>query len=282
MKRFLLPAVLGLVASCNYLKPERKPEAVARVNESYLYRDELADLVPPGTSKEDSLVIVKGYIDQWASQKLLINAAEINLKDEQKAGFDKLVRQYKVDLYTRAYIEEVVKQSVDTAISSQQLEAYYKENKENFRTTGMLVRLRYIFLQRDNPKYETIKSHFFDFRKSDKKFWETYALHFKSFALNDTVWVDMAQVYSKLPFINPDNRGQYISAGKSIQYPSGDDMYLVKISGVIDKNQIAPYEYLKPTLREMIINQRKVDLIKKFEKEITDDAIKDNKYEIYK
>ncbi|RZJ34543.1 MAG: hypothetical protein EOO51_09445 [Flavobacterium sp.] len=281
MKKLLVAAAF-LIVSCNYFKPERKPEAIARVNESYLYRDDLADLVPPGTSKEDSLVIVKSFIDRWASQKLLIDAAEVNLKDDRKAGFDKLVRQYKTDLYTRAYIEEVVKRSVDTAISAAELESYYKENKENFRTTGMLVRLRYILLQQDNPKYETIKSHFFDFRKSDKKFWETYALQFKKFALNDTVWVDMGQVYTKLPFINPDNRDQYVSSGKSIQYPSGKDIYLAKITGVIDKNQVAPYEYLKPTLREMIINRRKVDLIKKFEKEITDDAIKDNKYEIYK
>ena len=88
------------------------------------------------------------------------------------------------------------------------------ENKENFRTNGTLVRLRYVNLPKDNPKYETIKSKFFDFRKSDKKFWDTYALQFKSFAMNDSVWVEMSQVYSKLPFINPDNRDSYIVAGK--------------------------------------------------------------------
>jgi hypothetical protein len=32
----------------------------------------------------------------------------------------------------------------------------------------------------------------------------------------------------------------------------------------------------------VILNKRKLELIKKFEKEITDDAIKNNDYEIYK
>ena len=59
-------------------------------------------------------------------------------------------------------------------------------------------------------------------------------------------------------------------------------MYLVKITNVIDKNQIGPFEYLKPTLKEVILNKRKLELIKKFEKDITNDAIKDQKYEIYK
>jgi hypothetical protein len=35
-------------------------------------------------------------------------------------------------------------------------------------------------------------------------------------------------------------------------------------------------------LQEVIINKRKLELIKNFEKEIIDDAIKDKKYEVYK
>lgn len=281
MLRLGIIGLFFLLFSCGK-SYDAKPEAVARVNDFYLYKDDLKGLVPAGTGKEDSMVIVRNYIDRWASQKLLVDAAEVNLTSEKKADFDKLVRDYKTDLYTKAYIEEVVKTTVDTVVPEEELNAYYKVNKDNFRTTGMLVRLRYIHLAKDNPKYETIKARFFDFRKSDKKFWETYALQFKSFAFNDSVWVDMSQVYGRLPFINPENRDQYISAGKSIQFPSGDDMYLVKITNVIDRNQVSPYEYLKPTLKEVILNKRKLELIKKFEKEITDDAIKDNKYEIYK
>lgn len=271
-----------LLFSCNYFKPEAKPQAIARVNDTYLYKEDIKDLVPKGTSKEDSIAIVRGFIDRWASQKLLISAAEVNLNEERKADFDNLIKQYKIDLYTKAYLEEIVKTTVDTAISAEELKSYYEANKENFRTNGTLVRLRFINLAKDNPRYETIKSKFFDYRKSDKKFWDTYALQLKSFAFNDSVWVDMNQVYSKLPFINPDNRDDYMVSGKSIQHADSLDMYLVKIRNVIDKNQEAPFDYLKPTLKEVILNKRKLELIKKFEKEITDDAIKDQKYEIYK
>jgi hypothetical protein len=262
--------------------PKAKPKALARVNDMYLFRDEIKGIVPKGTSKEDSAVIVRNYIDRWAAQKLLMNAAEVNLSGDKKADFDKLIKQYKTDLYTRAYIEEVVKQSVDTVIRNSELVEYYNANRENFKTNGTLVRLRYIKLPKDNPKYETIKAKFFDFRKSDKKFWDTYTLQLKSFALNDTVWVDMEQVYDKLPFINPDNRDEYIGSGKSLQHPDSLDVYLVKIMGVMGPNTVSPFEYIKPTLKEVILNKRKLELIKKFEKEITDDAIKDEKYEIYK
>ncbi|WP_162127328.1 peptidylprolyl isomerase [Flavobacterium phycosphaerae] len=271
-----------MICSCNYFKPEQKPESIARVGKNYLYKSDLATLVPVGTSKEDSLLIVRDFIDRWASQKLLIDAAERNLSENKKKEFNALIRQYKIDLYTKAYIDEVVKSTVDTLVSEEELKKYYKENKDNFKTNGTLVRMRFVNLAKDNPKFATIRSKFFDYNKKDKKFWDTYALQFKSFALNDSVWIDMSQVYVKLPVINPDNRDELIRSGKKVEIQDKDDVYLIKVTNVIDKNQRAPFEYIKPTLKEVILNKRKLELIKKFEKEITNDAIKNKDYEVYK
>ncbi|MGK4567278.1 hypothetical protein [Flavobacterium sp. 3HN19-14] len=43
------------VASCSYFKPEAKPEAIARVGDSYLYKTDIADLIPAGTKKKTAL-----------------------------------------------------------------------------------------------------------------------------------------------------------------------------------------------------------------------------------
>ena len=271
-----------IVCSCNYFKPQQKPQSIARVGNNYLYKSDIATLVSAGTSKEDSILLVRDFIDRWASQKLLIDAAERNLSDAKKATYNSLIKQYKVDLYTKAYIDEVVKNTVDTVVSEAELKKYYNDNKENFKTNGTLVRLRYINLSKDNPKFATISSKFFDYNKKDKAFWKTYGLQCKSFAMNDTVWVDMSQVYVKLPVINPENRDELIRPGKKVQIQDKDDTYLIKVSNVIDKNQISPFEYIKPTLKEVLLNKRKLELIKKFEKDITNDAIKNNDYEIYK
>lgn len=268
--------------SCNYFKKEAEPHAVARVNDSYLYEEEIRSLVPDGTSKEDSAAIVKSYIDRWATQKLLYDAAELNLSTEKQEVYNELVRQYKLDLYTKGYMEEIVKQSIDTAVSQEELLAYYNANKENFRTTGTLVKLKYIHLLKDHPKFASIRDKFSSGKKSDIKALNDIAIQFKSYAFNDTTWVDMNQVYRKLPFITPDNRDKYISSGISYQYPDSTDVYLVKVSKVLDRNEISPFEYIKPTLEQLIINGRKFELIKKIEKDITDDAIKNKDYEIYK
>ncbi|MCB0442758.1 MAG: hypothetical protein KDC50_01765 [Flavobacterium sp.] len=278
----ILALLCCIITSCSYFKAEEKPEAVARVGDSYLFKSDLENLVLTDVSPEDSISIVHNFINRWAAQKLLITAAEINIDKVQQAEFDKLIQQYKVDLYTKAYLEQIVKREVDTMVSTAELKSYYAENKDNFRTNGTLIKLRYINLPKDHPKFELIKGKFFDAKKIDANFWETYQLQFKSSALNDSVWVEMNQVYKKLPFITPENRDNFIAEGKAIQHPDSLNVYFIKIRDVIDKNEVSPFDYVKPTIKELIINKRKLDLIKKFEKEITDDAIKNNKYEIYK
>ncbi|OIQ21015.1 MAG: hypothetical protein BM557_04435 [Flavobacterium sp. MedPE-SWcel] len=272
-----------ILSSCSYFKKEeQQPEAVARVNNSYLYPEDINGIVPVGTAKEDSIAIVKAYVDRWASQKLLYHAAEVNLGEEQQRQYDDLVKQYQVDLYTKAYIEGLVKRSVDTLVTDENVKEYYDSYKENFRTTETLVRLKYIKLDKDHPKFKTIKTKFLSNKKKDINELNDISIQFKSFAFNDSTWVNMNQVYTKLPFITPDNRDKYISNNMSYQYPDSLDVYIVKVAKVLNKNKISPYEYIRPTLVQLIINSRKLELVKKLEKEITDDAIKNNKYEIYK
>ena len=219
LKNSFLLVFLSL-CSCGYFKPEQELESVARVGKNFLYKSDIASLVPGGTSKEDSLLLVRDYIDRWATQELLIDAAQRNLNETKKAEYTTLIKQYEIDLYTKAYIEEVVKKTVDTTFTSEELKAYYNVNKENFRT--------------------------------------------------------------KLPFITPENKDDFLVAGKKIEKSEKNDVYLIKITSVIDKNQITPFDYCKPILKEVLLNKRKLDLIKKFEKDITNDAIKNNNYEIYK
>jgi hypothetical protein len=281
-KAALLLFVMLALLSCGDKGGGAPANAVARAGDAYLTTEDLQGLVPPGTPKADSLAIIKSFIDRWASQKLMFDAATVNIGEEKQEELDGLIRQYKTDLYTKAYLEELVKQSVDTTVTEDQLDGYYNANKENFRTTGMLVKLRYIRMAKDHPKFSIVSQRFNSGGKKDKIALNELALHFKSYAFNDTVWTTMTEVYQKLPFINPDNRARYIANGVGYQYPDSADVYLVKVNRVLDRNMVAPYEYIRPTLKEVIINNRKLELIKKIQKDITDDAIKNDKYEVYK
>ena len=271
-----------MVVSCDYFRAPKKPKAIARVGENYLFQDDIVDLVPKGTSKKDSIAIVKSFIDRWATQKLLFEAAERNISTDKVAEFSTLIDQYKVDLYTKDYIESLVIRQIDTIVTDAQIDDYYTKNKQYFKNSSELVKLRYINLVKENPKFAKIKSKFSSFTKNDRKELEQLAVQFKSYAFNDSIWVDINQVYEKIPFINLENKQKYISSGMNFQYPDSTTVWLVKINKVLPKDSPTPLEFLKPTIKQIIINNRKLELINTIEKEITNDAIKDKKYEIYK
>ena len=249
-----------MVSSCDYFKAPREPKAIARVGKSYLYESDILNLVPKGTSEQDSIAIVKSFIGRWATQKLLFEAAEKNIGKDQLDEFNVLIEQYKVDLYTKAYLENLVIRQVDTLVKDDQIVDYYNKNKQYFKNSSELVKLRYINLVKENPKFAKIKSKFSSFTKKDKKELEQMAVQ----------------------FINLENKQKYVSSGMNFQYPDSTTIWLVKINNVLPKDSATPLEFLKPTIKQIIINNRKLELINTLEKEITNDAIKDNKYEIYK
>jgi hypothetical protein len=106
--RYLAYILFFTLVACDYIKKPQEPEAVARVGDDFLFRSDLQNLVPNGTSKEDSIAIVKSFIDRWATQKLLFEAAELNLNSEKVDELNQLMKQYKVDLFTNAYLEELI------------------------------------------------------------------------------------------------------------------------------------------------------------------------------
>lgn len=282
MLRYLIYILFFSFVACDYIKKPQEPEAVARVGDEFLYRSDLQNLVPNGASKEDSIAIVKSFIDRWATQKLLFEAAEINLNKTKVDELGQLIQQYKVDLLTNAYLEELIIRKIDTLVTNEEINQYYEGNKQFFKNPNELVKLRYINLVKENPKFDKIRTKFNSFTPKDKKELAEMAIQFKSYAFNDSIWVDVNQVYQKLPFINADNKEKYISNGMSYQYPDSTTVWLVKVKQVLPKDNPTPLQFLRPTIKQVIINKRKVELIKTIENEITNDAFKNNKYEIYK
>lgn len=274
--------LISICFSCDYFKAPKKPKSVARVGDEYLYESDLSQLVPKGSSKKDSINIVTTFINQWASKKLLLIGALDNLSASKLAEFNELIEQYKVDLYTKAYLEELVNSQIDTVITNAQIENFYTKNKEYFKSSNNLVKLRYINLVKENTKIETIKAKFNSFTKKDINDLQDLAIDFKSYAFNDSIWVEEAQVFQRLPFITMDNKSNYLADGKSIVFSDSTNVWLVKIKEVLPANMPTPLQFIKPTLKQVILNKRKLDLLTSLEKDILTNATKNNTYELYK
>jgi len=275
-------SMLFWTTSCRYfsLKRSDKQNAIARVYDSYLYKKDIKNLVPKNIDKKDSIIFVNNIINTWAKQQLLLRKAQINM-NEDSLNLNKLVQQYKEDLFINKYKEAVVDQYLDTVVSNEDINKYYKENSNNFKLNENLIKLKYIHLGNDilNKKYfvKLFKSN----KQKDIDSLENKKLQLKEFQLNDSIWVSYSDVKSKIPILKSFKDRDLLKKSKFIQKKDSLGLYLVAIKDVRLRNKIAPKSYIKPIIRQMILHQRKLDLIKKIEGTLVVDALNKNHFETY-
>ena len=271
-----------IIYGCDRFNSDKIDDAVARVNDSYLHKEDLKHIIPNNVSKVDSTLLANNYINNWASNLLLMDKALLNLPEKQQESFNSLVKQYENDLYTKAYLEALVKRSIDTTVSKVETDTIYQRNKESFKLNDELLKLRYINLPQNAVNLQGIKSKFKKFEKNDKVFLDSIAVQFRSYSLNDSVWVRASQVIEKIPVANQSNKNQLLKKSNFVQLKDSLNLYLIQINDVLLRGDYAPLDYVKPTVIQIINNKRKLELIKEIENEITKDAIKNKQFEIYK
>ena len=272
--------LLLLFSACDYFKQDDPRVPVARVNDSYLYQEDIADVIPNPTSEEDSILRVNNYIKRWATQQLMIDQAKINLNDAELAAYDKLVNQYRIDLYTEAYKSNIVSQQLDSTITAQEMEVYYEANKGNFKLNDQLLKVRYVHLALNFDKSNEVRDKLGRFNEEDIAALEEMSIQFQAFNFNDSTWVKKETLLQNLPAIQY-SESQVLKKSNFTQIQDSIGVYLVKIEDILNRNDTAPLSFVGPTIEQIILNKRKLELIKKLEKDITKDAIKDKKFETF-
>ena len=278
---YIVISIFLIVSSCDFFNKVNNENPIARVNDTYLYKEDIKDLIYEGITKEDSILRVNNYINQWATQQLLLNGAQINLSEEKQIEFNGLVQQYKNDLLTKAYLEALVKRSIDTIVTKEEALEVYNSNIETFKLNEDLIKFRYINVSDNSINLKDIKNRFKRFDAEDKTILDSIAIQFKSYSLNDSIWVRLDQVIAKIPVINNDNKKELLKKSNFIQLKDSLGLYLMQINEVLLRNDIAPLEYVIPTIKQIVINKRKLEFIRQLEKDITKDAIKNKQFEIF-
>ena len=278
---FILSVFLAVFTSCQFFKPASLGEAIARVNESYLYQKDLQGVIPEGISQDDSLVMVSNYINKWALQILLQTGAERNLPDKKQEEFNKLVAQYKNDLYTKAYIEALVRQNIDETVSESESQEVYEQNKESFKLNEDLLKFRYIKIPKNALNLNEVTKRFKTFNLEDRRYLDSVAVQFNAYSLNDSVWIRFSQAIEKIPVVNINNKNELLKKSNFVQLKDSLNLYLMQINDVLAPNDYAPLEYVQPTVNQIVINKRKLELIKQLENDIIKDANRNKQFEVF-
>ena len=280
-KLLFLFLMSNVIASCDYFDVKEKQntssEIIAIVNTEKLFREYLIDVLPNNISKEDSVVLVQGYINDWAIKQLLLKKAETNSSLEDFTEINLLVRDYKQSLLINSYKEILIKQQLDTIIEDEEIEVFYSENKDNFRLNEELLKIKYLHFDNNIINKKELINLFKSDDIDDLEQLEKQQLSFKFYQFNDSIWSQLDKVLLKLPF----SKEILLKKTKFTKKQDSLGLYLVAIKDVLVRNDTAPLSYIKPTIKQMILHKRKIELIRDIEKILIKDATKNNNFKVY-
>ena len=281
MKKTLYILSISIFISCEYLGLEKKDTTqsvpIATVYDQKLYKEDIEDLLPKNINKKDSVVLVRSIINSWATKELLLRKAVENNSQNDNTEINKLVTDYRQALLINGYKERLIKQQLDTIISEQEISDYYNENGKNFRLNEELIKTRLLHFSSDLIDKKEVIQLFKKGSIQDLEALEMRQLSFKYIMLNDSVWTPLEHVMLKIPF----SRDNLLKKTKFLQKEDSLGVYLIAVKDVLKRNDLAPKSHIKSTIQQMILHQRKLQLIRDIEKIIVKDAIQNKSFQMY-
>lgn len=255
-------------------------EPVARVYESYLYRNQVEERIPNNLSVEDSLSLAKSITYSWIERQLLVHQAEKNLDAEIK-DVEKKLQEYRNDLLIYAYQNELIQQKLDTNISESEIEEYYKSNQDNFKLKDYIVKVQYVRLDTNAPKLDDVKKWMAKDDEESQKQLEEYCYQFASnFYLEDQNWLYLDDVLKELP-IEVYNKANFVRSKQLVQHQDSANFYLLKISSYQLKDGVSPLSLERDRIKSMLLNMRRSDFLIRLKEDLRNEAISKNNFETF-
>lgn len=269
---FILLTLSVSLFACKKAIQTDEPDALVKVNDRILTRNEVESLIPKGTTSADSLLLAESYIKKWVKDELVLKIAQRNLGSD-KETIDKLVDAYRRSLLRYRYQEKLIQEKLSDEIQESDALTYYDTNKEKFVLDKNLIKGLFLKVPADAPNLSEVKTWYKSGNVASLEKIEKYSI--QNAAIYEYFfdkWVDFDEIRNNIPnqISNPES---FLRTNKTLEVTDSSYCYLLNIRQVLLKGQVEPFEYAEPRIREILINQRKLDFIKEFEEELYNDAL---------
>ncbi len=283
----ILFSLILTIQSCDLIRMKKdSPESglqkrVARVNDIYLYQDELNGIVTGGISKEDSSARVNAYINSWIRKQLLISEAtkKININESE---VERKILDYRYSLIGYEFQNYYIKQNLNDSISDQEVETYYKEHVDNFILKQNIVRGTFIKVPTAAPRTNRIKELIYSQKEKDAEELKSYCISFSAvYHLSDSSWIAFDKLVINSPMAEIPNKIQFLQRETYYETSDKEFLYFLKIEDYKISDNVSPIEFVKEDIKNIILNKRKVELAQKLEADVYENAAKRKEFEVF-
>ncbi len=261
--------------SCNRKKATPVDVKVAEIGYKVLLKDDVEGIGAGAETTEDSLQLVRAFVNNWLRNNALLLEAEQSNTDADKIS--KLVDEYRNSLLVYEYESKIVSESLDTLVTKEQIKDYYNEYGDQFLLPTKILKYWIAVIP---AKAKRIDKFFTDWKRGDSlkvlKYCNEQADFFE-FRSYD--WRTESELNSFLP-VGLFKSKKYIK-GAVLQKHSSNREYFVKIIDAIKENEIPPVTYIESKIAKVILNNRKQELLNRIRENLFKKQLNANNVKLY-
>jgi hypothetical protein len=252
---------------------------IASANAHVLTLAEFSRFAPVGMDAQDSVAFAKQYINAWIRNKLLFDKALLNLPDEQQT-IEAKAEEYRQSLYIHKYEQQLINYNMDKTVSEEEAQAYYEKHKSEFRLSSDIVLVRFLKIDKSHGQADRIRSWIRSNNEDDIDNLKNIGFQYGSRFAFEEEWLDFDYVLSQLPN-KPYNPQGVLRHRNLVSDSDSAHYYYLLVSAHKLKGETAPMEYVFGTIAEIVVQQKKRNLIAETRSKLFRDALNKNNAKIY-
>lgn len=277
---WMLAPVLGafVLGACGSDEDHDDP-VIARAFDQQLRWSDLRQVVPMEATPEDSAATAQAYVENWLRQQVELHQAELNLAASQKQ-FEAELRDYRNSLLLTAYEEALVYQRLDTSITSDEVAAYYEANTQDFDLQDDILRARWFRV--DSLEKRVLKRMEDRFLSGKPEQMRDVEIQLAELGVTITdrseAWTTLGELSNvvpveSLPPVGPEGRRLVVRKESSA--------WFVDILELRPRSSPSPIELVRQDIRTILLNTRKLELIKNMREDLYRQAIANKDVEVH-
>ena len=275
---------LVILGSCQDKSQQEadKGKAIARVDKQTLWEADLKGILPLGIGAKDSAEIANRFIESWLRRQLLFQYAQNNT-EYNRSELEQKVQDYRYALVTYEFEKKYLEENLKREVSKQEIEAYYQNHQAEFELKENIVRAFFIKVPLKAPQQDNVRRWIQSDSEKDRTQLANYCYsNALDFSLQDSIWVDFDLLIKGSPLERMPDKVNFLKYNRFVEAKDEENQYYIYILNYKIVNQISPLEFVEQRIKDMVINQRKTELMRQFENDLYQKAQKDKKIEIYR
>lgn len=267
--------ILLLCGACSEHQDHHGKTPLVDIDGTYLYWEDLQAMLPKGVSGDDSLLFAEHYIRNWVEDVLLYKKAQSNIPNNGE--IEKLVENYRKALIMHTYQQALIHQTLSGDVSDEELQDFYEKNLALFRVEQPLMKGLFIKVPLGAPQLTNVKRWYKTESQDAIEHLEKYSLqHAVKYEYFYDKWIPAVEILSLLPLPIADLE-RSAETHRQIELKDSAFCYFLHITDYRPTGSQEPYDSAQEKVREMLLNMKQVDFMKKVKSDLYESAIKKNK-----